>query len=216
MNLKNLVPSSWRDILARLPLPMLALAASYGVYSFALMFVPAWVAIVQAAAFELVYIGLAVVRLDDKQQKRAQAISVGAVVVSMAYNSLDGLFHRRPELLTLPPLWLDVALSLLHGIPLAALAYLVADLLLHSVPAHTQKGIESAKALTSSEPLAGGRPGEFVIADVLSIANQGIVTRQAVIDKLACSDATASRLLREGMQAGKLSRSSPGVYNVVS
>ncbi|MFN8504459.1 hypothetical protein [Kouleothrix sp.] len=30
----------WRGVLARLPLPMLALAASYGVYSFAALFVP--------------------------------------------------------------------------------------------------------------------------------------------------------------------------------
>ena len=30
----------WRTVLAVLPLPMLALAASYGVYSFSLLFVP--------------------------------------------------------------------------------------------------------------------------------------------------------------------------------
>lgn len=213
MNLKNLVPAGWRDVLARLPLPMLALAASYGVYRFAAMFVPVWVAIVQAAAFELVYIGLAVVRLDDRQQKRAQAISIGAVIVSMAYNTLDGLFHRRPELLAAPDLWLDVSLALLHGVPLALLAYLVADLLLHSTNGHNQKATESTKLLLDSDSLKGGRPNDFTIEDVLSIATDGLVTREAVL-KLGCSDSTASRLLREAVAARRLVRVSAGIYKL--
>jgi hypothetical protein len=122
----------WRAVLAGLPLPMLALAASYGVYSFALLFVPQWVAIVQAAAFEATYVGLAVLMgLDTAQRRRAGAISVGAVVVSILYNSLAGLFHRRPELLDAMPWWADGILAAMHGAPLALVAYFVADLLLH-------------------------------------------------------------------------------------
>jgi len=123
----------WRTILSRLPLPMLALAASYGVFEFARLFVPVWVAIVQAAAFELCYIGLAVTRdLVADQRKRATAISVGAVVASIVYNTLAGWFHRQPALLDAasPIAWLMFAI--LHGAPLAWVAYLVADLLLHS------------------------------------------------------------------------------------
>jgi len=126
----------WRTILSRLPLPMLALAASYGVFEFARLFVPVWVAIVQAAAFELCYIGLAVTRdLVADQRKRATAISVGAVVASIVYNTLAGWFHRQPALLDAasPIAWLMFAI--LHGAPLAWVAYLVADLLLHSAPA---------------------------------------------------------------------------------
>lgn len=124
---------TFRVILARLPLPMLALAASYGVYSFAVLFVPTWVAIVQAAAFELTYIGLAVTDgLTDQGRRRATRISVGAVVVSILYNTLAGLFHRNPEWLTAwGGLW-EWGLALLHGAPLAWVAYLVADLLLHT------------------------------------------------------------------------------------
>jgi len=48
----------WRELVSRAALPMLALAASYGVYSFALLFVPQWVAITQAAAFELRHVAL--------------------------------------------------------------------------------------------------------------------------------------------------------------
>jgi hypothetical protein len=123
----------WRLILARLPLPMLALAASYGVYSFAQLFVPLGVAIIQAAAFELTYIGLAVTRdLSKDDRRRATTISIGAVVASIIYNTLAGWFHKQPALLeTASPIaWLMFAI--LHGAPLAWVAYLVADLLLHS------------------------------------------------------------------------------------
>ena len=124
----------WRAILATLPLPMLALAASYGVYEYSRLFVPAWVALAQAAAFELTYVGLSVVQVQHDQRHRARLISLGAVVVSVSYNTLAGLFHREPMLLEAAPLWANVVLSLLHGAPLAWLAFLVADLLLHRVP----------------------------------------------------------------------------------
>lgn len=123
----------WRGVLARLPLPMLALAASYGVYSFAKLFIPDAVAVVQAAAFELTYIGLAVTRsLDSAERKRATLISVGAVVASIVYNTLAGWFHRQPALLASGGDIAWLMFAILHGAPLAWVAYLVADLLLHS------------------------------------------------------------------------------------
>lgn len=133
----------WRAFLARLPLPMLALAASYGVYEFARLFVPAWVAIVQAAAFELTYIGLAVQQgMHAEQRQRATAISIGAVVVSILYNTIAGLLHRNPEWVEAAPWSAEVALAVLHGAPLAWVAYLVADLLLHS-PAHADMHVHA-------------------------------------------------------------------------
>jgi hypothetical protein len=126
----------WRGVLARLPLPMLALAASYGVYSFALLFVPPWVAITQAAAFELTYVGLAVTQeLTDPQRKRATGISIGAVAASIIYNTLAGWFHAQPQLLEHATAIAWLCLAILHGAPLAWVAYLVADLLLHTAPA---------------------------------------------------------------------------------
>jgi hypothetical protein len=129
---------------------MLALAASYGVYSFALLFVPAPVAIVQAAAFELTYVGLAVlIGLDERQRGRAGLISIGAVVVSILYNSLAGFFHRRPDALAELAWWADGILSALHGAPLALVAYFVADLLLHREEGNRVQGTGvSAPALS--------------------------------------------------------------------
>jgi hypothetical protein len=135
----------WRAVLSRAPLPMLALAASHGVYSYNLLFVPAWVALVSAAAFELTYCGLSVVTLTADQQPRARRIAASAVVVSVIYNTLAGLFHRRPNLLADLPLGMDVTLAILHGLPLAIVAYSVAQLLLHDAP-RTSSAIEGEHA----------------------------------------------------------------------
>lgn len=165
---------NWRLFLARLPLPMLALAASYGVYSFALLFVPQAVAMIQAAAFELTYIGLAVTQgLNIDQRKRATLISVGAVVASIVYNTLSGWFYRQPELLSgaTPVAWL--MLAILHGAPLAWVAYLVADLLLHS---------ETAKPALATLPerLDAPEDTDQAIIPVLPETAQ----EQAVLDEL--------------------------------
>lgn len=152
----------WRGILARLPLPMLALAASYGVYRFALLFVPEWVAIVQAAAFETTYIGLAVTRgLDPAGRKRATAISLGAVVASIIYNTLAGWFHAQPDVLASAGRIAWLCLAVLHGAPLAWVAFLVANLLLHrqdlAASTDQQEGTQALPALAlahSAEPTA--------------------------------------------------------------
>ena len=137
----------WRALLSRAPLPMLALAASHGVYSYNLLFVPPWVALVSAAAFELTYCGLAVVRLNAGQRLRAQRIATSAVAVSIFYNTLAGLFHRRPELLVALPVGLDLVLSVLHGMPLAIVAYSVAHLLLHEPSGLTAIDVKQPAAL---------------------------------------------------------------------
>lgn len=118
--------------LAILPLPLLGLAASFGVFSYACLFCPNYVAFIVASAFEFVYIGLAVQSgLNEKQRKSANMISVSAMLVSVLYNSAAGMFHRRPELLETSGIGFDLFLSLLHGLPIPVLAWAVADLLLH-------------------------------------------------------------------------------------
>jgi hypothetical protein len=193
---------------------MLALAASWGVYSFALWFVPPWVAFVTAGAFELVYIGLAVVQLSPEQQRRARAISLGAVVVSMAYNTLDGLAHLRPSLFEAKPLWADVALALLHGVPLALLAYLVADLLLHEAPkSHTMRQTApSSRAVAVSS----GRPAVAALPDLLDAAASlgGSFSRDQIMERLNCSASAADRLLADALTAGRLVRSARGRYSL--
>lgn len=171
-----------RTILARLPLPMLALAASYGVYSFALLFVPPIVAGIQAAAFELTYIGLAVTQgLTADQRKRATSISIGAVVASIVYNTLAGWFARMPQLLDAasPIAWLCFAV--LHGAPLAWVAYLVADLLLHTAPAPVQV-VEAA-----SQPQPD--PQEDLRTKARHLRDQGLSWKQ-VADAVSRSPST--------------------------
>lgn len=124
---------TWRFVLGRLPLPMLALAASHGVYSFGRLYMPWYFAFISAAAFELTYVGLAVAELhSDEERKRARNISIGAVAVSILYNAVAAYAHRNPAMLVANRWQVEVTLALLHAAPLATVAYLVASLLLHS------------------------------------------------------------------------------------
>ena len=135
---------NWRYILGRLPMPMLALAASYGVYMFGLLFMPWYFSAISASAFEATYIGLAVAQLKtDEERLRARNISLGAVAVSILYNAAAAYFHRSPEVLVDMPWFAELALAFLHAAPLATLAYLVAALLLHSDDGATETLLES-------------------------------------------------------------------------
>ncbi|NJP04381.1 MAG: hypothetical protein HC837_01480 [Chloroflexaceae bacterium] len=121
-------------VLPRLPLPMLALAASYGVYQYQRLYMPHWFALASAVAFELTYIGLALAPVHHQERQQARWIALSAVGVSVVYNTLAGLFHRVPTLLNDLPLPWEAVLAVLHGAPLAIVAYFVADLLLHRDP----------------------------------------------------------------------------------
>jgi len=199
-----------RAFFAAAPLPMLALAASYGVYSFNILFVPQWVALVSAAAYELTYVGLAVLHVQNDQRIRARWISLGAVVVSIAYNTLAGLFHREPALLDAAPLWANVALALLHGAPRAWVAFLVADLLLHRVPdAVPQVQPEVARlrqALAQAEQRAFQAEAQASDAlkqltqvpdDVLLEVSERSISLRKLAGALGLSPSTVSRRLRD-------------------
>lgn len=161
-------------LFARAPLPMLALAASYGVYQFNLLFTPAWVALISAAAFELTYVALAFTPTDDT--KRATYVSIAAVVVSVLYNVLAALFVRRPDLLIGTPWYGDVLLAALHGAPLAIMAYNVAALLMHSR--------DSSHTTPLSEPTPTPTQAQQVNVNILS--DSGVVlSRTERVKRLA-------------------------------
>ncbi len=122
----------WRSLIATLSLPMLALSASFGVFDFSQLFSPMWVSFANAAAFEWVYLGLAVAEISDAQRGRATLIARAAVLVSILDNFVAGLFHLHPELRPNLPVWSGILLSLLHSVPLGVLAYATSDLLIHA------------------------------------------------------------------------------------
>jgi len=178
-----------RWLFARLPLPMLALAASYGVYSYALLFAPPWVAVAQAAAFELTYIGLAVSPgFDLAQRKRATMISIGAVAASVIYNTLAGWFHAQPQLLANANATAWLCLAVLHGAPLAWVAYLVADLLLHTAPqiatATPPHGIVITPQPTATAPQITATAPQLT-ADRIPVAPDRLVIYQAILAAFA-------------------------------
>ena len=120
------------QILPVLPIPMLGLAASYGVYFFSRVFVPDPVAIIEAMAFELVYIGLATMDdLDDSKKKEALIVSIGAVIVSIVYNTLAGALEVNKDLfseLTTGWFWM---IAVIHAVPVPVLAFLMSRLKFH-------------------------------------------------------------------------------------
>lgn len=197
----------WRAIFTRLPLPMLALAASYGVFRFSSFFAPSIVAIIQAAAFELTYIGLSAMKdLTPDARRRAQWISGGAVVVSIVYNSLAGAFERNPEWLASMPVWAEWTLAIMHGLPLALVAYLVADLVLHGD--NTMSGALTAAIDKLKSDLAAAQQ---LVADVQQALTAEQQTTAALRQQLTSAQQTAtsagndaatnSRLVTEWQQA---------------
>jgi hypothetical protein len=117
-------------LLPILPLPTLGIAASWGVFHFADVFSPMPIAIFEAIGFELVYIGLSTLRdVPDKFRKYRQYVSLGAVGVSVVYNSLSAWLVLQPDLFTGLHFGWQIAVSIAHGLPIALLGYFVADLI---------------------------------------------------------------------------------------
>lgn len=85
---------SWRMVAASLPTPMTGIAASYGVYAFNAIFLPPWVAVIEAAAFETVYIGLpALDNLTPAQHAKARTVAMAAGWVSFVQNIGSAFFY---------------------------------------------------------------------------------------------------------------------------
>lgn len=119
-------------LLQILPLPMYGLAASYGVYYFAALEVPNFVAIAEAAAFELTFIGLATIQnLSENQKKQASLVSIAAVAVSLIYNALTYAHLMDKEIFDNLSTFFFWALAFIHGAPLPVLGYFVANLIFH-------------------------------------------------------------------------------------
>lgn len=124
----------------RLAIVALSLVSAYEVYRFLLWFLPEWLAIIGAGAFELVYIALVVIPYgDDQQKERGTTLSRVAVAVSVVYTFIAGYSHLDPEWMEWVmtgtddvAVWFKLGIALLHALPLATMAYSVSGLVLHS------------------------------------------------------------------------------------
>lgn len=132
----------FRWLLPRLAIVVTSIPAASGVYNFFLFWFSGWIAFAAAASLELTYISLAAVEVEPGQEGRAKWISVGAAAASVSINSVVGFFQlsgwiNETGKFTFVPLTYSTVvgnalLSLLHAIPLVALAWFVSDLLLHA------------------------------------------------------------------------------------
>ena len=127
---------TWVDVLPVAPLPLLGLGATYGVYHFSSFFTTPVFAVVLGSAFELTYIGMAVMVLRCPElAATARKVSLSAVLVSIIYNVFSGALYFMPTLMQkLPPhdnsigAWVSLwVLCILHGAPLPGLAFAVSE-----------------------------------------------------------------------------------------
>lgn len=128
----------WRRILPLLPTPALAIASSYGVYAFNRMFVPVWVAVAMAAAYELVYIGFAAMTsISAEARAFGRRIAQAAAGISFLQNLIAALLHALPEvravIADLSMAWqigVWALLAALHAVQVFV-AYFSAEMTLH-------------------------------------------------------------------------------------
>lgn len=147
-------------ILPYLALFMLGLSASYGVYQFALLYVPYEVAVITAASFELTYIGLSSVPIRTQEDKdKAAWVARGAVFVSVTYNVISGYLHRVPDASFSAT---EAVLAVLHGSPLAIVAYLLSELLIHSKKSSATSTVISLGKASTSKGNATSESGEHL------------------------------------------------------
>lgn len=141
---------SWRRLFAAAPTPMTGIAASYGVFAFNVLFVPWWVAVIEAAAFETVYIGLpALDNLTPAQHAKAKAVAMAAGWISFTQNLLSAFFYtpvgvKALDGITGSSLWIAapfyLALAAAHA-SMVWIGYHAAILLFHRNAIDTVDGI---------------------------------------------------------------------------
>lgn len=173
---------TWVQLMIKAPLPMLALASSYGVYSFSVIFMPWWMALLSSTAFELVYISLAYVTLTSQGMKtEANRVAAGSVIVAILYNVIASYLHLRPVDWSQVEVGWVFLLSIVHGAPLATVAYFYSKLMFHKneliEPTHSVIDVQPPERPSLPPPPAG------TYNLIVQYKNQGMSPQQ-VADKL--------------------------------
>lgn len=138
------VLNTWkRKALAVLAVALLGIPAALGVYKALEPTRGPWGAGLAAAGFELVYISTAILVLTPELRTYARRVALAAVATSVLLNTLADYAHRVPGGLTS---WaqaqrlydpLALGLSVVESLPLAGLAYAMAELLHRLAEAET-------------------------------------------------------------------------------
>ena len=118
--------------LIKLALMLLAAVAATFVYGFVALVAHWGVALLAAGSLVGTYIGLAWAEIPQAQQRRAQHVAIGAMLVEAAYGTLYVMHVQDPALFVPPlPLAINAPLALLHGAAFSVLAYFVSVFVVH-------------------------------------------------------------------------------------
>ena len=136
--------NTWkRKALAVLAVALLGVPAAMGVYKALEPTRGPWAAGLAAGGFELVYISTAILVLTPELRAYARRVALAAVATSVLLNTLADYAHRVPDGLAS---WtqaqrlfdpLALGLSVVESLPLAGLAYAMAELLHRLAEAET-------------------------------------------------------------------------------
>lgn len=130
----------WDRVMDAMPVIMFGLAASYGVYDYSRHFMPEFFAYVLGGAFEATYIRLGTTKgLRKEERERAKKVSIGAVIISVIYNTVSAKMHTDTGWIHNTNPFIVWMLCLLHGAPMALLGYYIVDLLFHKNNTHAHE-----------------------------------------------------------------------------
>lgn len=123
--------AAWlRSALAVLSVPLLAAPSAYGVYTYLEPQSGPWAAGSAALGYEVLYIGVNILRLHSERLRAyGRNVALAAVATAVVFNTLAHYRATVPDIAHTAVDWAALGLALLTSLPLAGLAYAVSVLL---------------------------------------------------------------------------------------
>lgn len=175
-----------RSVLAVLSVPLLAAPSAYGVFTYLEPLSGAWAAGSAALGYEVLYIGVNVLRLSTKELRAyGRNVALAGVATAVVFNTLA---HYRTTVPDIAHTAVDVAalgLALLTSLPLAALAYAM-SVLLHRLSDGGVRAHENGAVLSTLLQTAPA-PHQETTVNVM-VADSGSLSKTARVKRLAESN----------------------------
>lgn len=119
-----------RSALAVLSVPLLAAPSAYGVYTYLEPQSGPWAAGSAALGYEVLYIGVNILRLHSERLRAyGRNVALAAVATAVVFNTLAHYRATVPDIAHTAVDWAALGLALITSLPLAGLAYAVSVLL---------------------------------------------------------------------------------------
>lgn len=119
-----------RNYVSIAAMALVAVPATVGVYNFMALYRAGWVAFLAAVGIELTYLSLSAAVLNDEGRKRAQWLALATAMVSILCNFVVACITTPATFAGYAWGW-QAGLAALDSVPLPAIAFVLAWMLLH-------------------------------------------------------------------------------------